>query len=399
MCVKMRVGAGCSRRLAACLVVAIGADCLAQQTPVNFKIAFFGDQSLDEEAVAVLTLIKDEGADAVVHSGDFDYEDDPAAWDAMINSVLGSMFPYFACAGNHDDGVYYGLGGYQQVLEQRMNRLGVSWEGDLGVRSSFHYQGIQFVLTAPDIFGDDGDTVFAPYVRSTLASSKMAWRISGWHVLMEAMQVGGKSDQSGWGVYEESRRGGAIIATAHEHSYARTHTLRSFPEQIVDISGSYSIRADDPATHEDEGVTFAFHSGLGGHSIRDQERCFPATPPHGCNEEWASIYTSDQGANYGALFGVFNYQGDRCQAYFYFKDIDGTVPDEFFVRSWVGTCRQCVADLTADEIVDESDMIDLINSWGTCAGSCPADFDGDGTVGIRDLLILLWEWGVCQAPP
>ena len=65
-------------------------------------------------------------------------------------------------------------------------------------------------------------------------------------------------------------------------------------------------------------------SGLGGSSIRPQLLDGPW---------WASVYTSTQGANYGALFGVFNYRGDPGLAYFYFKDIGGYVADEFFVRN------------------------------------------------------------------
>ena len=48
-------------------------------TPANFKIAFIGDQQLGADPVAVLNLIKSEGASAVVHSGDFDYNDNPSA--------------------------------------------------------------------------------------------------------------------------------------------------------------------------------------------------------------------------------------------------------------------------------------------------------------------------------
>jgi hypothetical protein len=86
------------------------------------------------------------------------------------------------------------------------------------------------------------------------------------------------------------------------------------------------LTADDPATAEDEGRSFVFVSGLGGKSIRNQDLDGPW---------WASIYTSDQDADYGALFGVFHYQGDPRLAYFYFKDISGTIADEFFVESAV----------------------------------------------------------------
>jgi hypothetical protein len=63
---------------------------------------------------------------------------------------------------------------------------------------------------------------------------------------------------------------------------------------------------------------------LGGASIRDQELGGPW---------WASIYTSTQGARFGALFGVFGYGGNPFLARFYFKDVDGALADEFFVWS------------------------------------------------------------------
>jgi hypothetical protein len=210
------------------LAAALGPVAVGQSAtpPEGFKIAFIGDQGLGPDAQAVLELIAAEGADAVVHSGDFDYEGNPQAWDQQISEILGPCFPYFASVGNHDDQAFYGAGGYQDMLTARMNCLGVTWDGDLGVRSSHTYQGVLFVLTAPGVFGDGNDD-HAPYISDQLAASDAIWRISSWHKLMEAMQVGGKSDDTGWDVYEESRRGGAVIATAHEHSYARTHPLRN----------------------------------------------------------------------------------------------------------------------------------------------------------------------------
>jgi hypothetical protein len=47
----------------------------------------------------------------------------------------------------------------------------------------------------------------------------------------------------------------------------------------------------------------------------------------------ASIYTSNQGANHGALFCTFNVNGMPDHADCYFKDIDGVVPDSFSLIS------------------------------------------------------------------
>ena len=48
-------------------------------------MAFFGDQGRGANARAVLELVKREGASMVLHLGDFDYDDDPAAFDASEN--------------------------------------------------------------------------------------------------------------------------------------------------------------------------------------------------------------------------------------------------------------------------------------------------------------------------
>jgi len=298
---------------------------LAQpQTPVNYKIAFIGDQGDGSNATAVLNLIKNEGAQAVVHQGDFDYGDDALGWDNLITSILGINFPYFASAGNHDEDAFYGAGGYQSFLIARMNRLGITWDGDLGTKSSFQYNGIFFVLTAPDVIGTGHDI----YIRDKLAADNSIWSISSWHKNMKLMQVGGKGDETGWPVYEEARKGGAIIATGHEHSYSRTHLLSNCQNQtIASTSNTLVLAKDDPNTPaSDEGRSFVFVSGLGGKSVRSQSLS---------GAWWASIYTSTQNATHGALFGEFNYNGQPDMARFYFKAINSAQPDVFFVRSTV----------------------------------------------------------------
>ncbi len=199
------------------------------------------------------------------------------------------------------------------------------------------------------------------------------------------MQVGGKDDAVGWGVYEESRLGGAIVVTGHEHSYHRTNLLSDMSEQTVaSTSNDFAIS---------RGETFAVVSGLGGKDVRDQERCFPTTFPYGCDNTWASIYTSDQDANFGAFFAEFNYLGDPCRAHFYFKDIDGNVPDEFFVTSTLGPCG-CPVDMDGDSVIGDAEVQIVFDNWG-CQGPCPGDVNGDQSVDNRDFLMVLAHWGEC----
>jgi PKD repeat protein len=286
------------------------------------KLAFIGDQGWESPGSfdgprAVLQLIKDEGADAVVHQGDFDYDDDPEAWVQQIDDVLGPDFPYFVSVGNHDVARWDGAGGYKERMEQRATRLGFSWTGELGENAELHFRGIHLLFGAPGTL-DGSDTFYADYFAGELAADTSTWRVCSWHKNQKLMQVGGKSDGTGWGVYEACRAGGAVIATGHEHSYSRTHLLSSMEHQTV-ASTSDTLRIT-------EGETFAFVSGLGGKSIRDQELS---------GDWWASIYTSTQNATHGALFGVFNIEGRDDMAFFYFKDIDGNVVDAFWVVSAV----------------------------------------------------------------
>lgn len=46
---------------------------------------------------------------------------------------------------------------------------------------------------------------------------------------------------------------------------------------------------------------------------------------------WASIHTTNQGANYGVQFITFNVDGNPKKAHAYFKDIAGTTIDAFDV--------------------------------------------------------------------
>ncbi|MCH7559933.1 MAG: S8 family serine peptidase [Thaumarchaeota archaeon] len=294
-------------------------------TPENFKVAFIGDQGLKGNSESVLLLIKNENADMVLHQGDFDYADNPTAWDNQINAFLPGV-PYFASVGNHDVSQW---SDYQQKLQNRLASIsGAVCTGDLGVKSSCHYQGLFFILSGVGTMGS-GHT---SYIQNELASDDSIWSICSWHKNQRAMQVGGKSDQVGWTAYEACKDGGAIIATAHEHSYERTKTLTSIQNQIVDSAWS-----NPSEVRVAPGSTFAFVSGLGGQNIRDQERCFPTSYPYGCNGEWANIYTSDQGAQPGALFCEFNVNGQADKATCYFKNISGQTIDTFNITSFMGS--------------------------------------------------------------
>jgi calcineurin-like phosphoesterase family protein len=297
----------------------------ADSTEPNLKVAIVGDQGSGGNTQAVLRLIRDERAALVLLVGDFDYQDNPARWDADITSILGANFPVFGVVGNHDVDRWSGPGGYQDKLRQRLQRIsGAECTGDLGVESSCRYRGLFFILSGAGTMGSGHER----YIRQQLEADHSTWRIVAWHKNQMEMQVGGKESEVGWGPYEAARELGAIIATGHEHSYERTKTLVDMQQGRVDPEWS------DPARlRVAPGATFAVVSGLGGRSIRRQLRCLPTSPPYGCDGEWASIYTSDQGAKYGALFIEFHVDGDPNAARGYFKNVGGQIIDRFTITA------------------------------------------------------------------
>jgi hypothetical protein len=309
---------GISAFVAAVVVACDETSVHSSELSQPLTVAFIGDQGSGDGVRAVLELIKAEGADLVLHQGDFDYKDDPDSWNALITNVLGADFPYFASIGNHDTNRFYGADGYQAKLKNRMNKVtGAHCVGDLGVKSACTFRGLFFILSGVGTIPDKpNDPSHVAFIREQLAQDRSIWRICSWHKNQRMMQLGEKKDEVGWGPYEACRKGGAIIATGHEHSYARTHLLDGFE--------SLSITSTSPTLRLQKGKSFAFVSGLGGIGIRNQDQD---------GRWWAATYSSDQGANYGALFCTFLVDGDPNRASCYFKDIDGKVVDRFDIIS------------------------------------------------------------------
>jgi hypothetical protein len=276
-------------------------------------VAFLGDSDSGSGFQSVLNLIATEGADALLVEGDMSYSSNPDAWWDAVDSVLGSTFPVFISRGNHDDSSW---SGYLPRAEEHLGGA-LREAGSHDAQYKTTYRGL---VVATIKKGDSGSDI-----SQFLSGDPHIWKICQWHQNQNAMQVGTKSDEMGWGVYETCRQEGAIIETGHEHSYERTRTLTSMSSQTVDPTcSSPSDLCLGP------GRTFANVVGLGGNGVRNQDRCLPFSAPYGCNGEWAFIYTSNQSATYGAQFIVFH-DGAEDVATGYFKNVNGQTVDTFTI--------------------------------------------------------------------
>jgi len=277
----------------------------------SFKVAFVGDQGHSEETREVLRLIKEENVGLLIIPGDFDYSDSPDVWDAMLTEELGDL-PILAAVGNHDLAKWPQ---YAAKLQARFDKMPKAHcTGELGVKHNCEYKGVQFIFSGVGTYRRGHEK----FIADSLKNSNAAFKVCVWHKNQRKMQVGGKRDEVGWEAYEICRREGAIVITAHEHSYSRTHLLSDFQKQ--------TIASKEQTLNLETGKSFAVVSGLGGRSIRDQ---------HLGGDYWAKIYSSTQNAKSGALFCTFHTDNNPRAAACVFRNIKGEIIDSFGLESHV----------------------------------------------------------------
>ena len=317
-------------RLLLKIVIPVTALLACNLLQAGTKVAFVGDQGVDENAQAVLSMIAAEGTDLLMIQGDLGYLDEAAdQWEQNLTNTFGENFPVLSVAGNHED-TQWPL--YHEFIRNRVWRNnGLECTGNSGVKAACSFQNLDIVQVSQGIFEIEGinpDDGYPEYIDSSFASSDKRWKICSWHKNQTAMQTGDKVNGTGWGVYNACLNTGAIVATAHEHVYSRTHLMSSFENQTI-------AHRDATMTLE-PGRSFVFVSGLGGFDVRDQLRD---------DEWWASIYTSNQGATHGALFCDFEDTSASC----YFKAVNGAEPDRFELRSFMGEGGATDANSNSDD--------------------------------------------------
>jgi len=303
-----------------------------EETPEDLTIAYVADVALgpgldpfpSSRTGMLYDVIKSEGAEAMVLSGDFDYKDCPRAFDDQISLHLGENFPVFSVLGNHDLFEYVQ---YSHVINNRLIRSNMS-ENCMGVAGSLSlcsFKGILIAQASPGIFPTFPWLFTYEEVSGKLekliGDYSSRWMVCSWHKNQNALQLGDKSSQAGWGVFELCQQKGAMIATGHEHSYSRTRLLDDVRHQTVSPLGNSSFIPLAP------GRTLVFVNGLGGKDERPASRC----ETEGDCPYWAARYTAQEGAMPSALFCKYNYKGQKNRAYCYLKNINGEIRDEFTI--------------------------------------------------------------------
>jgi hypothetical protein len=184
-----------------------------------------------------------------------------------------------------------------------------------GVNMACNYKGLQFILSGVGTMGNN----HAKFIDDIFNKNPNIWRICSWHKVQHLLQTGSKKDETGYEVYETCRKHGAIIATAHEHSYARTYLMKDFVNQIIENKNNTLVLSP--------GKSFCFVCGLGGISISKWHDELEKNP------WWAATASSNVGVAEGALYCIFNVNGDNRKATCKFQDRNGKIWDQFDIIS------------------------------------------------------------------
>lgn len=283
------------------------------------RVAFIGDTGTEEDFKSVLAVIRKQKADLLLVQGDLNYTlpSKATTWFSVVDDEINKAhagssasvtIPYLAAKGNHD---IDWSPGYGAGFAERLGEWSLApSDGKAADRNyAFVFKGLKIVFVDQE---ETSPQKRADYVTEQLDGDDHAWKICSWHKNQRRSNVGPKSDEMGWDIYERCRSFGAIVAQGHSHTYSRSKTLTNDAKQTVDAT------CDDPfALCVGPGRHFFFDSSLGGRDIRPIETDI-ADLPH-----WASTF----GGNFGALFIDFNVGGDDKRAEGWFETITGEVID------------------------------------------------------------------------
>eukprot|EP01127_Copromyxa_protea_P023379 TRINITY_DN8728_c0_g1_i1.p1 TRINITY_DN8728_c0_g1~~TRINITY_DN8728_c0_g1_i1.p1 ORF type:complete len:438 (+),score=47.67 TRINITY_DN8728_c0_g1_i1:74-1315(+) len=296
-------------------------------TPVNLTVAYLGDTGVSEDTLAVYQLIKDEEAEMMVHVGDFDYCDDPTLFHRQLDAMFGEKYPILAVVGNHDVHMW---SDYQEMWLEHFNRHAnnpspyLACEGYLGVNYYCIYRGLFFAFSSVGTMCGDGYSEYEFHekqlqhnldARSQLPSAD-PWTMCAWHKNQKLFQIGKKSDETGYGVYDICRQNNGLVVTGHNHQYSRTHTISNVEDQTI---AAKCEPGDEDCVYDLNEVALITVSGLGGRNLIDFNEDLENLP------FWAAKYNEA----FGVMFCKYNFNGDPNMAYCYFKDVEGGIHDEF----------------------------------------------------------------------
>ncbi|ORX60954.1 hypothetical protein BCR36DRAFT_341013 [Piromyces finnis] len=280
---------------------------------------------------------------ALLYLGDYDYECNP---NNYFTDVLDSnrKYQFMGVLGNHETANECGEEVAKKFKTNVINEMTSSRNNNVNCEYSSSkymwsckYNNLRVIGLNPAIEGADSRSEQLSFLKKHLGEAKEDWKICSWHFYDMGYHTGKYSDEEngnivsrdGESFYDYCREQGAIIFSAHDHVYARTHVMSNFKNRVIDEKDKNS---DGKNVEIRKGATINILNGVGGWEIYD-EKGEQANYSH-----WQKKYargTSAENANkYGGVFCDFNYGGNSKKAYCQMLRInsDSKVFDSFYIN-------------------------------------------------------------------
>lgn len=257
------------------------------------KIGFVGDTGAGSNALDTFRMLKDNGAELIVHLGDLDYKDNPGLMEDVLDNALGTKFPVLYIIGNHDINnwtEYLSL--YKARIERSTSRDSIYCEGNLGVSGYCVFKGVHIEMVGYGTLCDSSQHLDVS--KRNLQASNSLWKVCGWHKIHSSFQLGSESTEVSLDMYNTCIKEGAIVMTGHNHSYGRTKPIRD--AETKSVSSSYDLR---------KGKTMIFVNGVGGRGL------YSGNDEYRRNGWWDVAYTgtSTPRAEHGGVICTFETNG------------------------------------------------------------------------------------------
>lgn len=295
-------------------VVATGGP-LYQGVPAGLTLAFVGDSGVvhgDE----VLRLIRNENASAVVFNGDTNYMLQNREWMERFRKHLGKT-PFYVATGSHETSSVRHI---QEQTAQHWHSIRMrECRGEIGFRNVCTHHGVGLLLNgvtgscgsgAPS----PGSTHFFEKALSEFAQQDVSWPICifGFHSNRE---LPGHRTHA-WDNYKTCLNRGALIVSSHERRGVSAHELvNTVGNRVTPMS---RLPNDKPFGNLGAKAASLMHDG---HSVV----VFTGASDGGS-------FGGGSGPSHGAFFCHFHVQGNPGLARCFYKDVEGRIANDFFMR-------------------------------------------------------------------